>query len=373
VARGYIDGLRDSGCLYYTAEEYTQLQEIERGTRVGIGIEVIRDSQGFFIVKVYPSSPAAERGMVMGSYITQVDGVDMRSLTTVRALQARLYGDQGTTVEIVTRTSNEETTYSVQRVRYTAPTIEPLQMIDGFAYIRFNGFASTTASEFDYVVREAVDQGVLGFVFDVRGISGGSYDEAYKVIDLACGQGVIARAEYKNNTTKVLGTSNEDNKITQPMVVVVDGATSGPAELFAASVRELSGGQLVGLKTAGNGMLQSAPQRMSDGSAVVVTVAKMLTGKENIAWHGVGFTPDVEVTGSGDEVALYNVDPRTDPQVVRATALARSLARTGGTSGGTTATSTDSSDVSDVSPENGSGNESGTDTSNVGDEGTPGA
>lgn len=361
VARGYMDGLRDAGSTYYTAAEYTELQEIARGDRVGIGIEVTRDANGYYLVaKVYPSSPAADKGITVGTRLVQIDGVDARSYSTVRSLQMALYKEPGTTVELNCIANNEEVNYSIQRVNYTAPTLEPLQMVDGIAYIRINSFGSTTASEFDYAVRDAIDQGAVAFVFDVRGVTGGSYDEVYKVIDLACGQGVIARAEYKNNTTKVLSTSDEENRIDLPMVVVVNGSTSGPAELFAASIREISGGQLVGETTAGVGMLQSEPQRMSDGSAVVVTVAKMLTGKNNVAWNGVGFNPDVPAAATVDEFTLYNIDPRTDRQVVQATALARSLARADGSDVTGTAPSTPEStpsSTSDPAPEDLSGGE----------------
>ena len=40
----------------------------------------------------------------------------------------------------------------------------------------------------------------------------------------------------------------------------------------------MSGARLVGTTTMGKGTIQSSPQRLSDGSAVVVTVAKLLCG-----------------------------------------------------------------------------------------------
>ncbi|MFR9067102.1 MAG: S41 family peptidase [Faecalibacterium prausnitzii] len=51
--------------------------------------------------------------------------------------------------------------------------------------------------------------------------------------------------------------------------------TASAAELFAASLRTMSGARLVGTTTMGKGTIQSSPQRLSDGSAVVITVAKL--------------------------------------------------------------------------------------------------
>ncbi|MFV0414156.1 MAG: S41 family peptidase [Oscillospiraceae bacterium] len=345
VARGYVDGLRDSGAVYYTEKEYAELLEIENGKRVGIGIEVIRDPNNYFLIaKVYPDSPAAQAGITVGGYITKVDETDAKSFGSVKAMQAALRGLEGAPVTLTCLyNSTEEKSFTVQRVPYTAPTIDAWQNLDGFAYIRISSFGANTYAEFDYAVRDAQAQGVKGFVFDLRGNTGGQYEQAYKMIDLVCPLGTIAKAEYKNGTTKVLSTSDDENSIDLPMVVVVNADTSGAAELFAASIRNLAGGQLVGAQTAGKGMLQSAPQRLSDGSAVVVTVAKLLTGNDE-AWDGTGLTPEVIVTAGADsELSLYNVDPRTDSQIVRATDLARSLARAAGidVTGGDAATASE--------------------------------
>lgn len=329
TARGYVDGLQDSNCVYYTEKEYTELLEIERGDRVGIGIEIVREASGYYkIVHVYAGSPAENAGIKMGMLIKQVEGIDARSFTSARSMQGALRGLQGSTLNLVClETANsEDKNFSIQRINYTAPTIMPLQMVDGFAYIRILTFGPTTYAEFDYILREAQAEGAKGYVFDVRNNNSLSYDNVYKMIDSVCPLGVIAKAYYKNNTTKVLHTSGEERKITEPMVVVVNANTAGAAELFALSLRDLAGGQVVGVQTMGRGMLQSAPYRLNDGSAIVVTVAKLQTGKGE-EWEGVGVTPEVVVTAAQEDAQLYSVDPRTDPQVVRATDLARSMAK----------------------------------------------
>lgn len=338
TARGYVDGLQDPNCTYYTEKEYTELLQIEEGRRVGIGLEIVRDASGYFrVIYVYPESPAAGVGIEKGFYIQQVDGVDARSYTTLKSMQATLRDLQGSTVQLTClNNASEEQTFTIQRINYTAPTIMPLQMVDGFAYIQIMSFGPTTYAEFDYIIREAQAQGAKGYVFDVRGNTGGSYEQAYKMIDMVCPLGVIARAQYKNNITKALATSGEEQKVTDPMVVVVNGTTAGAAELFALSIRELAGGQVVGVQTAGRGMLQSSPFKLNDGSAIVVSQAKLFTGKDE-AWDGVGVKPEVVVAAAvEDEAALFSVDPRTDPQIVRATELVRSLAKAAGADVSTT-------------------------------------
>jgi len=108
-------------------------------------------------------------------------------------------------------------------------------------------------------------------------------------------------------------------------VCLVNGNTASAAELFASCLRALNGAKLVGTTTLGKGTIQSSPQRLSDGSAVVITVAKLLSC-DGSSFDGVGLTVDVERALTSDEEALYydyTVD--TDPQIQRALTTAQYL------------------------------------------------
>ena len=83
---------------------------------------------------------------------------------------------------------------------------------------------------------------------------------------------------------------------------------------------------------------------MSDGSAVVITTAKMLTS-DKTSFDGAGLTVDVEVAAKADgsDTALVGVEE--DTQVQKAEGVAQTM--TGGTaSAGTDATSAASGDAS---------------------------
>ena len=87
----------------------------------------------------------------------------------------------------------------------------------------------------------------------------------------------------------------------------------------------MSGARLVGTTTMGKGTIQSSPQRLSDGSAVVVTVAKLLCG-DGSSFDGTGLTVDVDRTLTADEqTAYYDYTTSTDPQIQRAVATAQQM------------------------------------------------
>ena len=97
------------------------------------------------------------------------------------------------------------------------------------------------------------------------------------------------------------------------MVCLVNGNTASAAELFAATLRTMNGARLVGTTTMGKGTIQSSPQRLSDGSAVVITVAKLVCG-DGSCFDGTGLTVDVERALSTEEATnFYDYIPPDRP------------------------------------------------------------
>lgn len=342
VALGYINGLGDKYSVYYTEKEYTELINVENGVLVGIGIDVVRDADGLFrIVRVYPSSPAALAGITAGASIAAINGEDTKGIASVKNLQSRLYGGVGSEITLkCIYNLTEEKEFSVRRSSYQKPLVES-QILNSYAYVRISSFARDPFAELNYLVNQALQAGVKGIVFDVRGNADGYFKNSYDSINFLCPVGTVAKSVNKTDTARVLATSDEE-AVNLPMVVLVDGGTSGPAELFAVSIRDLAKGQIVGTKTAGHGTMQSTPYRLSDGSAVSLTVARLLTGQDE-DFNGVGLVPDVEVEAnmlSGDryssmEEYLFNPEPSADEQIKRALEVARTMVRESGQDPGT--------------------------------------
>ena len=165
-------------------------------------------------------------------------------------------------------------------------------------------------------------------MFDLRDNGGGILDDAITCIDLLTPEGTLAYAEDKNGTQTLLGSSDDDTQTTLPIVCLVNGNTASAAELFASSLRTLNGARLVGTATMGKGTIQSSPQRLSDGSAVVVTVAKLICG-DGSCFDGTGLSVDVDRPLTADEQnAYYDYTVDTDPQILRAVSTAQQLSGT---------------------------------------------
>ena len=330
LTAGYLLGTGDKYARYYTASAYTELMNAQNGTLMGIGVELAVDQSGYAkVTKVYDDSPAKEAGMESGDYITAIDGTDVKSLSNVDAIQTRLRGESGTTVN-VTWLDSEATEHSVDLTHsgYTTTTVDFQMLQDNVGYIKIRQFDASTPSELDYAIRSLSASNALSLVFDLRDNGGGLLDDAISCIDLVAPEGTLAYAEDKNGNRTVLGSSTGESVVTLPIVCLVNGSTASAAELFASSLRTLNGARLVGTTTMGKGTIQSSPQRLSDGSAVVITVAKLVCG-DGSSFDGTGLSVDVDRPLSADEqAAYYDYTVETDPQIQRAVSTAQQMSGT---------------------------------------------
>ena len=320
IAAGYMLGIDDPYARYYSAAAYSEQVGVESGRLMNIGVSVVKDASSGYarILRVYDNSPADENGLAVGGFITAIDGTSVRTLADTAAINSALLGEAGSAVSIDYLTPDrQEQSYEITRANYTATTVYPQLTADGVGYIRVDAFSANTGVEFRTAVQSMQDQGATALLFDMRDNTGENLNAALIAADACVPAGLIAQSQAKDGTTEDLRVS-DDNEVTLPMVCLVNGNTSGGAELFANALRKMSGATIVGTTTAGMGVLLGDPQSFSDGSAAVITVG-LLLDNEGATWNEVGLTPDIEAALTADEQSsYYDFTIDTDPQIRRA-------------------------------------------------------
>jgi carboxyl-terminal processing protease len=197
---------------------------------------------------------------------------------------------------------------------FTIPSVNG-RVESNIGYVKINGFYKNTASEFKETVEKLIDNGAESMIFDVRNTYSGTIEYAAQVIDVIVPaiSGNIAIANDKNGEKKAVFTA-ENSSVTMPFVVLVNASTSGPAELFACDLSDISQAQIVGKKTAGVGTMQEL-FALEDGGAVLLTVALVEPkGGETSVYNGIGIEPDYDVdlnVGYGTNIALLTVSEDT--------------------------------------------------------------
>ena len=166
----------------------------------------------------------------------------------------------------------------------------------GVGYIKITDFTNSTPDEFNAAVTSLLNDSATGLVIDVRDTDSINIKSAAEIIDrivpLATdGTKSIATAVDRNNANTVVFAADTES-VSVPVSVIVNEKTSGAGELLACDIRDFGKGTIVGKKTAGNGSYQKVFE-LSDGTAIVLTVAKLLPYKSD-CYDGVGVMPDYE-------------------------------------------------------------------------------
>lgn len=315
ILHGFVDGLGDPYSVYYTKEEYEEMNIQTTGTYYGIGAGLRQDPKTMEVTvsKVYSGTPAEEAGLLKDDVILYVDDIDATSMELSKLVQ-NIRGEEGTNVHLkIYRDATKETLeFDVERRNVELPSVEGKLLEDGIGYIQISEFQTNTAAQFDTQLKALMQQGATGFVVDLRDNPGGLLSAVTEILDELLPEGLIVYTEDKYGKREEF--KSDEQSIDLPMVVLVNGNSASASEIFAGAVKDHGYAKIIGTTTYGKGIVQKI-LKLSDDDALKMTIAKYYTPNGNYI-HGVGIEPDIEIEYEVPEDGVYNQE--TDNQLKRA-------------------------------------------------------
>ena len=314
---GVLESLEDPYSVYYTKEEYEDMQVSTSGKYVGIGAGVSQNlnTMEVTITKVYRGTPSEDAGLKNGDMILSVEDIQATSVEVSELVQY-IRGEEGTTVHMVIyRPSTGETLeFDVERRKVVLPSIEGELLEDGIGYIQITEFQDETDEQFAQMVNQLKTQGAKGLIIDVRANPGGLLRTVVNLLDQVLPKGLLVYVQDKYGNRD--DYTSDAICLDLPIVVLMDESSASASEIFAGALKDYEYATLVGKTTYGKGIVQNII-RLSNGDAMKITTAKYFTPKGNDI-HKIGVTPDVEVDYeySGPEDEVY--DKQYDSQFLKA-------------------------------------------------------
>ena len=323
LSEGYASGIGDRYSYYMTAAEYAVYLDEMQGQMVGVGANVFYDSTdaGLYVSAVSENSPAALAGLQKGDRIVSINEEAVTAYNYTELME-NLTGDRLSSVTVTF--SRDGASQTVNLVKgYTAQTV--FTSLNGtVGYVQITAFYATTASQLEAAVETLSENGATGLIFDLRGCSAGTTEYAANTLDVLVpvaseGSGALATAYSKDGSVRRTFTAAASS-VSMSMMVLVNGETAGPAELFACDLRDYGMARLIGETTAGNGCLQEV-FALSDGGAIILTTAEIHPYISE-SYNQVGIVPDEEVVLSSEKaVRLPLLEQADDDQYQRAYSL----------------------------------------------------
>ena len=290
AAIAMVSGLVDSWSTFLTDDEYKTYQLSSSNEYADIGMSLVKDSSGGFqVVTVYPDSPAARSGVVIGMLITAVDGqkVDTLSTDDVRTLiRSKMNGKFNLTIvgmsdplEIdATNVNSEAITYRLEKT--------------GAGYVQIHNFEAGSGQAAVDAVEYLLSQGAVSLVIDVRDNSGGLTTEAATFLDYLLPAGRLFSDISKDGTERV--TESDSMSLELPMVVLINAGSFRESELFAQVLKDYRWATLIGEPTTGNTRTQEVIV-LHDGSALRLSTHSLLSPSGTDIAAAGGVVPDMIV------------------------------------------------------------------------------
>lgn len=313
-----MEGLDDPYSVYYTPQEFAELQEDTSGEYVGIGAVVTQDADMVVsVVRPIPGSPAEEAGLQAEDIITEVDGTEIidQELTLVVDM---IRGTEGTQAHIRLYRPSIQDYIEVDVERRVVENVSVYsEMLDNnIGYIQVQQFYENTSDEFKAAIDALEAQGMQGLIIDMRDNPGGVLTTVVDMCDYLMDGGVIVTTKDKNGKIISEYTASEEHSIDIPMVVLTNGNSASASEIFSGAMQDTGMAKLVGTTTYGKGIVQSVIP-LDDGSAIKLTVAKYFTPNGNDI-HEKGIEPDYEVELPDGRTNAVNLDRAEDTQLQKA-------------------------------------------------------
>jgi carboxyl-terminal processing protease len=264
----------------------------------GIGLELEDSVAGRVKIRqVLPGSPAQRAGLRPGDVITHLDGkpAGERPMSELRARLQQVVPEDP--IGLVEKPESTPATVEVQVLRPGVSRPRTMTLASGrfrpetvwgvarqddnswdywldrrrrIAHVRLGFLTKGTTAELLGVLTGLRDDGMKGLILDLRWCPGGFLDEALECAGLFVGAGATVSTIKSRRGEQVNPGRGQEGLDGFPIVLLVNGRTSGGGEMIAAALQDNGRVRVAGQRTLGKGTVQQ-PLSVAAGFGMKIT------------------------------------------------------------------------------------------------------
>lgn len=276
--RGAIPGMLrrlDPHSVFFDAEQFEQLKELERSVTKGFGTVVSLLPGRVIILQTMPGSPSQKAGLAPGDEILVINNIPLAYLDLDQLVELLGYTRQREAHLLVRRQGEPrpvEVTLSPAELE--SPSVDRSFLLEpGIAYVRVSSFDVKTPEALRGAIQQLGGEQLKGLVLDLRNNQGGVVQAAVAAAALFLEAGsMIFSVRGRNTPVEELKVPEGFTPYRFRLAVLVNGKTASAAEIFAGAIQDNDRGALLGEPTFGKGLVQRV-YPLSGGTGLALTTA----------------------------------------------------------------------------------------------------
>ncbi len=247
---GALEGVGDALDPFSALVPADAMADYDRAQKLGrtrSGLVLVKDHGIVYVVGVDDGSPAATAGLRQGDLVADVDEQDTRMLPLWR-IESKLAGEPGQ--EVTLRLLRDGSTLVKKVALGDFPVAPPsITEVQGLPMLHLAAIVPGTAAAVRELLAPLAAAQRPQLLIDLRGVAGGDGPEAY-VLGALFASGKLGALDERGKARREFDFKSAP-VWSGEIVVLVDSATLGPAEILASILHDGAKARLVGLKTFG--------------------------------------------------------------------------------------------------------------------------
>ncbi len=269
----------DPHSVYLPPVELSESETELAGNFEGIGIQFNVPNDTAIVLSVIPGGPSEKAGLNQGDRIIRVNDRTIAGTRTPQDSMVRLMkGPSGSKVKITVSRDGTLIPFDITRDKIPVHCIDAAFMLDDVTgYVKLSKFTRTTYKEFREASEKLLSQGMKRMIFDLRGNTGGYFDQALQLSNEFLSKGEkIVYMEGLHRPRQDFDADGRGRLKDIGLSVLIDESSASSSEIFSGAIQDNDRGVVVGRRSFGKGLVQE-PMNFTDGSGIRLTVSRFYT------------------------------------------------------------------------------------------------
>ena len=248
---------------FLVEDQQYSIELLTDGKYGGVGIQLGYRNKEMTVISPMSGSPAQKSGIMSGDIIKQIDDSEVKDMTFNDAA-AKIRGKKGTKVKLTVKRfgESENIDFILTRSSIDVKDISYSGLISPTTgYIKLNRFSRFASRDFQRELVSLSKNDLGQLIIDLRDNTGGLLSAAVNILDMVTDKDlplVSTKGRTKESNRSFYSKRNPIISNDVRIVVLINQGSASASEIVAGAIQDLDRGIVIGEKSFGKGLVQTA-------------------------------------------------------------------------------------------------------------------